>query len=271
MYLPQEVNNNKSSPMSKIMYLWICTTAKDSHVNFHVFSVWACTPGALLPPSGYRRNCNTTRLSARSVCNRGHKLPYTVCLRTVRVSLSSLSGAVFTSTEVIIPTISGEGTVFSAITCGFSKYRAWWGHTGIMVRRKREGLRIGERSGVWRYKTVRMKGSQKETGVNGKEGILTRRTLCRHNHIRTEKSSTANKSTFCWGCTYNNFWEVFVYLLHKVQKVMNLRRGDYGNGVNPTLNDTQYISGTVITFTNMLLPLIRTSFVKNLLHDWVHL
>jgi len=26
---------------------------------------------------------------------------------------------------VIIPTISGEGTVFSAMTCGFSKYLAW--------------------------------------------------------------------------------------------------------------------------------------------------
>lgn len=44
---------------------------------------------------------------------------------TVRVSLSSLSGAVFTNTDVIIPTISGEGTVFSAITWGFSKYLAW--------------------------------------------------------------------------------------------------------------------------------------------------
>lgn len=47
-------------------------------------------------------------------------------LFTVRVSLSSLSGAVLTNTDVIIPTISGEGTVFSAITCGFSKYLAWW-------------------------------------------------------------------------------------------------------------------------------------------------
>lgn len=47
-----------------------------------------------------------------------------VCGLTVRVSLSSLSGAVFTSTDVIVPTISGEGTVFSAITWGFSKYRA---------------------------------------------------------------------------------------------------------------------------------------------------
>lgn len=27
---------------------------------------------------------------------------------------------------MIIPTISGEGTVLSAITCGFSKYLAWW-------------------------------------------------------------------------------------------------------------------------------------------------
>ena len=34
------------------------------------------------------------------------------------------------------------------------------------------------------------------------------------------------------GWTYNNFWKVFVDLLHKVQKVMNLRRDNHGKSVN---------------------------------------
>lgn len=50
---------------------------------------------------------------------------------------------------------------------------------------------------------------------------------------QTKHFFTEGKATCCGGCTYNNFRKVFVNLLHKVQKVMNLRREDYGDHVNP--------------------------------------
>lgn len=88
-----------------------------------------CQHSALLPSGGPRQYCMQRLKQWRS------KLLQSVGWLTVRVSLSSLSGAVFTNTDVIIPTISGEGTVFSAITCGFSKYLAFWEQIETVVRR----------------------------------------------------------------------------------------------------------------------------------------
>lgn len=66
----------------------------------------------LLPSCGYRQNIQ--------LCLRFHKL-LTYCSGFTVFSL----GCCLNQTDVIIPTISGDGTVFSAITCGFSKYLAW--------------------------------------------------------------------------------------------------------------------------------------------------
>lgn len=55
-------------------------------------------------------------------------------------------------------------------------------------------------------------------------------------HIRAKHLFTESKDTCCGGCTYNNFWKVFVNLLHKVQKVMNLRRQENGNHINSREN-----------------------------------
>lgn len=129
-----------------------------------------------------------------------YKLLEIVGQLTVRVSLSSRSGAVLTNTDVIIPTISGEGTVFSAITCGFSKYLAWWEQKETVVRRSTGNTDSGG-------KEERHRGEE-----NGK--LLS--------------TSSKNSATCCGGCTYNNFRKVFVNLLHKVQKVMNLRGENYG-------------------------------------------
>lgn len=142
--------------------------------------------------------------STVKVCSTAIKLLQIVGWLTVRVSLSSLSGAVLTNTDVIIPTISGEGTVFSAITCGFSKYLAWWEKKETVVT-----------------------GSTGNTDTGGKE----ERQRGEENG-KLLSASSKNSATCCGGCTYNNFRKVFVNLLHKVQKVMNLRREDYGKHVN---------------------------------------
>lgn len=161
---------------------------------FNVFSIWGSVRGqfvllvsqhgALLPSCGYRQY-----YKGMEVRQWRYKLLQSVGELTVRVSLSSLSGAVLTNTDVIIPTISGEGTVFSAITCGFSKYRAWWEQKETVIRQEKT---------MASYSVVPVKTNQKQTHY------------------------TESKATGCGGRTYNNFRKVFVNLLHKVQKVMNL-------------------------------------------------
>lgn len=99
---------------------------------------WSLWPGLFVPGAGQglclqvkerdRRNPNgLSHLILPSSITRGHRFGergtenLTEPSPTVRVSLSSLSGLTFTATVVIIPTISGGGTVFSGIPWGFSK------------------------------------------------------------------------------------------------------------------------------------------------------
>lgn len=69
-------------------------------------------------------------------------------------------------------------------------------------------------------------------GEEGREKIIMASYQMKTKHFFSE-----NKSTSGGACTYNNFWKVFVNLLHEVQKVMNLGREQYGKHVNPRLQE----------------------------------
>ena len=62
-----------------------------------------------------------------------------------------------------------------------------------------------------------------DNAVQGSTVTLGNTTL----HLQLPRTPTTRI-----GCTYNNFWKVFVDLLDKVQKVMNLRRDNHGKSVN---------------------------------------